>query len=182
MRVLGLSSWPTPRAASRHALLPQRKQAQQEERIARMREQARQLSAAELAAHTRRVTIWRGSSFALEGMPPCSPAEPGRQLVAWMRQERGWCGMGALGWGEGGGGARRLSGAPLLAHCMVLPHRSLPGMHCRAMDAKLAELEAGRDLTRTWLHVDMDAFFAAVEELDQPHLVGLLICRKCSFD
>jgi hypothetical protein len=25
----------------------------------------------------------------------------------------------------------------------------------RAMDAKLAELEAGRDLSRTWLHVDM---------------------------
>ncbi len=28
-------------------------------------------------------------------------------------------------------------------------------MFCRAVDAKLAELEAGRDLTRTWLHVDM---------------------------
>ncbi len=28
------------------------------------------------------------------------------------------------------------------------------------MDAKILALEATRDLTRTWLHVDMDAFFA----------------------
>ena len=44
--------------------------------------------------------------------------------------------------------------------------------HTARMDARLAELEAGRDLSRAWLHVDMDAFFAAVEELDQPSLVG----------
>ncbi|EFN58744.1 hypothetical protein CHLNCDRAFT_140443 [Chlorella variabilis] len=41
-----------------------------------------------------------------------------------------------------------------------------------AMDAQLAALEAGRDLSRTWLHVDMDAFFAAVEELERPELRG----------
>ena len=41
-----------------------------------------------------------------------------------------------------------------------------------AMDARIAELEATRDLTRTWIHVDMDAFFAAVEELSNPTLQG----------
>jgi len=32
----------------------------------------------------------------------------------------------------------------------------------------LVQAEAGRCLTNTWLHVDMDAFFAAVETLDHP--------------
>ena len=32
----------------------------------------------------------------------------------------------------------------------------------------MARQEAGRDLTRTWVHVDMDAFFAAVHTLDHP--------------
>ena len=35
----------------------------------------------------------------------------------------------------------------------------------------MAALRAGEDLTRTWLCVDMDAFFAACEELDNPALV-----------
>ena len=43
---------------------------------------------------------------------------------------------------------------------------------CRAMDAKLAGMQASMDLTRTWIVVDMDAFFASVEELDDPSLVG----------
>ncbi|KAF6260719.1 hypothetical protein COO60DRAFT_856036 [Scenedesmus sp. NREL 46B-D3] len=42
--------------------------------------------------------------------------------------------------------------------------------HQKAADAKLAQLEAGRDLSRTWLHADMDAFYASVEELDRPDL------------
>ena len=43
----------------------------------------------------------------------------------------------------------------------------------RAMDEKILALEATRDLTRTWLHVDMDAFYAACEELHDPSLVRL---------
>jgi len=39
------------------------------------------------------------------------------------------------------------------------------------MDAKVSALRAGQDLTRLWLCVDMDAFFAACEELDNPALV-----------
>lgn len=42
---------------------------------------------------------------------------------------------------------------------------------CRKVDAKISELLADRDLSRTWIHVDLDAFFASVEELDDPSLV-----------
>ncbi len=43
------------------------------------------------------------------------------------------------------------------------------------MDAKASALRAGQDLTRVWLCVDMDAFFAACEELDNPALVRRLL-------
>ena len=36
----------------------------------------------------------------------------------------------------------------------------------------VSELEDERDLTRTWFHIDMDMFYAAVELLDQPHLAS----------
>lgn len=39
-------------------------------------------------------------------------------------------------------------------------------------EKKIIELEASRDLTKTWLHTDMDAFYAAVEILDNPSLKG----------
>lgn len=35
-----------------------------------------------------------------------------------------------------------------------------------------ADMEARRDLTKVWIHVDMDAFFASVEELLDPSLKG----------
>jgi hypothetical protein len=39
-------------------------------------------------------------------------------------------------------------------------------------DRRILELEASRDLSRIWLHVDMDAFYAAVETLSNPTLKG----------
>ena len=47
----------------------------------------------------------------------------------------------------------------------------------RRNDAKglLGDLERDRDLTRTWLHIDMDMFYAAVEIRDNPALAELPI-------
>ena len=42
----------------------------------------------------------------------------------------------------------------------------------RKMDGKIESLLASRDLSRTWIHVDLDAFYASVEELDDPELVS----------
>uniref|UniRef100_A0A7N0UDT3 DNA polymerase kappa n=1 Tax=Kalanchoe fedtschenkoi TaxID=63787 RepID=A0A7N0UDT3_KALFE len=42
----------------------------------------------------------------------------------------------------------------------------------KVAEQKIVELEASRDLTRIWLHVDMDAFYAAVETLSNPSLQG----------
>ncbi|XP_042509308.1 DNA polymerase kappa-like [Macadamia integrifolia] len=39
-------------------------------------------------------------------------------------------------------------------------------------DKRIFELEATRDLSKSWLHVDMDAFYAAVETLANPSLKG----------
>lgn len=39
-------------------------------------------------------------------------------------------------------------------------------------DKRIVELETTRDLSRIWLHVDMDAFYAAVETLSNPSLTG----------
>lgn len=42
----------------------------------------------------------------------------------------------------------------------------------RTVRAQSVRLEAGRDLSRVWVVVDFDAFYAAVEELDDPTLRG----------
>ncbi|KAJ8530000.1 hypothetical protein K7X08_036835 [Anisodus acutangulus] len=44
--------------------------------------------------------------------------------------------------------------------------------HQKMADKRILELEATRDLSRIWLHVDMDAFYAAVETLCNPSLKG----------
>ncbi|KAJ3197630.1 hypothetical protein HK101_002058 [Irineochytrium annulatum] len=38
------------------------------------------------------------------------------------------------------------------------------------VNARIAAIDASRDLTRTIVHIDMDAFYASVEELDRPDL------------
>lgn len=43
---------------------------------------------------------------------------------------------------------------------------------CQVAERRILELEASRDLSRIWLHVDMDAFYAAVETLSNPMLKG----------
>lgn len=44
-------------------------------------------------------------------------------------------------------------------------------------DAKMlmGDLERARDLTRTWMHIDMDMFYAAVEIRDRPELAEIPI-------
>lgn len=41
--------------------------------------------------------------------------------------------------------------------------------------AFIGDLERERDLTRTWFHIDMDMFYAAVEIRDRPELATLPI-------
>lgn len=43
---------------------------------------------------------------------------------------------------------------------------------CQVAERRILELETSRDLSRIWLHVDMDAFYAAVETLSNPTLKG----------
>ncbi|KAK4180999.1 tannase and feruloyl esterase-domain-containing protein [Triangularia setosa] len=43
----------------------------------------------------------------------------------------------------------------------------------KAADVLLAQLEASRDLTQHIVHIDCDAFYAAVEQLDRPELADL---------
>ena len=43
-------------------------------------------------------------------------------------------------------------------------------IQCSQMDQLAAQMEESRDSTRTIVHVDMDAFYAAVEMRDAPEL------------
>jgi DNA polymerase kappa len=60
-------------------------------------------------------------------------------------------------------------------------------LHTRRADEYIAELELSRDLSQTVVHVDCDAFFAAVEELDRPELktvpmaVGKGVLTTCNY-
>ncbi|KAG5296526.1 DNA polymerase kappa [Histoplasma capsulatum G186AR] len=60
-------------------------------------------------------------------------------------------------------------------------------LYTRRADEYLAELELGRDLSQTVVHIDCDAFFAAVEELDRPELrelpmaVGKGVLTTCNY-
>ena len=57
----------------------------------------------------------------------------------------------------------------------------------RRADEYIAELEMGRDLSQTVVHIDCDAFYAAVEELDHPELkdvpfaVGKGVLTTCNY-
>ncbi|KAI0904441.1 hypothetical protein F4823DRAFT_614891 [Ustulina deusta] len=57
----------------------------------------------------------------------------------------------------------------------------------RAADQLIAELEASRDLTQRIVHIDCDAFYAAVEQLDRPELkdvpfaVGSGVLTTCNY-
>jgi len=57
----------------------------------------------------------------------------------------------------------------------------------RRADEYIAELEMSRDLTQTVVHIDCDAFYAAVEELDRPELkhvpmaVGKGVLTTCNY-
>ncbi|KAI5306960.1 hypothetical protein KEM56_006111 [Ascosphaera pollenicola] len=59
--------------------------------------------------------------------------------------------------------------------------------HIKHADAYLAELESTRNLSQVIVHVDCDAFFAAVEELDRPELrevpmaVGKGVLTTCNY-
>lgn len=58
----------------------------------------------------------------------------------------------------------------------------------RRADAYIAELELSRDLSQHVVHIDCDAFFAAVEELDRPELktvpmaVGKGVLTTCNYE
>ena len=57
----------------------------------------------------------------------------------------------------------------MLTHLHKLERMDLT-LDLKAADEKLAQLELHRDLSQCIVHVDCDAFYASVEELDQPHL------------
>ena len=67
-----------------------------------------------------------------------------------------------------------------------LDHRDL-GSTLRRADDYITELERSRDLSQIIVHIDCDAFYAAVEELDRPDLkhvpmaVGQGVLTTCNY-
>ncbi|XP_039139303.1 DNA polymerase kappa isoform X1 [Dioscorea cayenensis subsp. rotundata] len=59
----------------------------------------------------------------------------------------------------------------LRAQCVLLTDEQI-SFYQTVADKRIIDLEASRDLSKTWLHSDMDAFYAAVETLENPSLKG----------
>jgi len=59
----------------------------------------------------------------------------------------------------------------LRAQCATLTDNDISHFQ-KVAERKMLELEASRDLSKIWLHTDMDAFYAAVETLEDPSLKG----------
>ncbi|XP_010905640.2 DNA polymerase kappa isoform X1 [Elaeis guineensis] len=59
----------------------------------------------------------------------------------------------------------------LRAQCAKLTDKDMPHFQ-EVANKKILELEASRELSKIWLHTDMDAFYAAVETLENPSLKG----------
>ncbi|RLN17261.1 calcium-transporting ATPase 2, plasma membrane-type-like [Panicum miliaceum] len=59
----------------------------------------------------------------------------------------------------------------LHAQCATLTDNDISHFQ-KVAEKKMLELEASRDLSKIWLHTDMDAFYAAVETLEDPSLKG----------
>uniref|UniRef100_A0A0D9VWE1 Calcium-transporting ATPase n=1 Tax=Leersia perrieri TaxID=77586 RepID=A0A0D9VWE1_9ORYZ len=59
----------------------------------------------------------------------------------------------------------------LRAQCAKLTDNDISHFQ-KVAEKKILELEASRDLSKIWLHTDMDAFYAAVEILENPSLKG----------
>uniref|UniRef100_A0A0E0KGA9 DNA polymerase kappa n=1 Tax=Oryza punctata TaxID=4537 RepID=A0A0E0KGA9_ORYPU len=59
----------------------------------------------------------------------------------------------------------------LRAQCAKLTDNDISHFQ-KVAEQKVLELEASRDLSKIWLHTDMDAFYAAVEILENPSLKG----------
>ncbi|KAF8673923.1 hypothetical protein HU200_048371 [Digitaria exilis] len=59
----------------------------------------------------------------------------------------------------------------LRAQCAALTDNDISHFQ-KVAGKKMLELEASRDLSKIWLHTDMDAFYAAVETLEDPSLKG----------
>lgn len=59
----------------------------------------------------------------------------------------------------------------LCAQCAALTDNDISHFQ-KVAEKKMLELEASRDLSKIWLHTDMDAFYAAVETLENPSLKG----------